>query len=180
MRVGLISDTHIPRDADAIPPQVGEVFVGVDLILHGGDVYVSSILDELEAIAPVLVARGDRAELWGDARAKGSHRLTLGNLSLGLTHHVDYPESPWMRSFEDMMAMEFGAPVDILVFGSSHKPMIEGYKGVLLVNPGSPTLPMGCRGLGTVGILEIEGGKVEAWIIDLNTAEVVLEQCRRR
>ena len=59
MRIGLISDTHIPHDAKAIPPQVKEVFRGVDLILHAGDIYLSSVLDELEEIAPVLAARGD-------------------------------------------------------------------------------------------------------------------------
>jgi predicted phosphodiesterase len=72
MIVGLISDTHVPRDAEGLPPQVSRAFDEVDLILHGGDVYVSSILDELEAIAPVLAARGDPSELCDDPRVKDS------------------------------------------------------------------------------------------------------------
>ena len=166
-RIGLISDTHIPRDAQAIPPQVETAFADVDLILHGGDIYESRILDELEALAPVLAVRGSRTELTEDARVKDSQRLTLDGLDVGVLHHLDYPESPWMRSFEKMMQVEFGGPVDVIVFGSSHIPLVETYKGVLLVNSGSPTLPRGCHGLGTVGLLEIDSGKAEAHIIEL-------------
>ena len=167
-KIGLISDTHIPRDVDAIPPQVKTALDGVDLILHGGDIYISEILDELETIAPVFAVWGDEEEeLRKDSRVKPSQRLTIEDVTIGVLHHLDYPESPWMRSFEKTMEVEFGGPVKVLVFGSSHNPMIEEYKGVLLVNPGSPTLPMGCLGLGTVGILEIDRGKAEARIIDL-------------
>ncbi len=59
MRIGLITDTHIPDAAGELPARIAEIFDGVDLILHAGDVYQSSVLDELERIAPVLVALGD-------------------------------------------------------------------------------------------------------------------------
>jgi len=58
--------------------------------------------------------------------------------------------------------------VDVLIFGGSHKALIETFKGVLLINPGSPTLPLGLPQLGTVGILEIKQGKVEAQIVQLH------------
>ena len=51
MRIGLVSDTHIPEVAPAIPGQIAQAFRVVDLILHAGDIYVSSVLDELEYIA---------------------------------------------------------------------------------------------------------------------------------
>jgi len=168
MRIGLISDTHIPRDADEIPPQVIEVFTGVDLILHAGDIYIFKVLDELEAIAPVLAAQGN-GDIWlpEDPRLKESHVLDIEGLRIGITHSLDYPEPSW-RSLEQAMGAEFGGPVNIFVFGGSHKAMVETSKGVLLVNPGSPTLPMGLRQLGTVGILEINQGKAEAHIIQLH------------
>lgn len=169
MRIGLISDTHIPRDAEEIPSGVAKVFAGVDLILHGGDIYLIKVLDELEAIAPVLAARGNGdVSLPEDARIKDSHVLSMNGLTIGMTHSLDYPEPPW-RSFEVAMQAEFGGPVDVLVFGGSHKAMIETYKGVLLVNSGSPTLPLGYRRLGSVGILEINGGQVQAQIIQLES-----------
>ena len=48
MLVGLLSDTHIPDHAKKLPDQLKEVFRGVDMILHGGDIFAVSVLDELE------------------------------------------------------------------------------------------------------------------------------------
>ncbi|NTW68137.1 MAG: metallophosphoesterase family protein, partial [Nitrospirae bacterium] len=53
MKVGIISDTHVPGAASSLPPAVFEIFRSVDLILHAGDIVQASVLDELEAIAPV-------------------------------------------------------------------------------------------------------------------------------
>jgi hypothetical protein len=43
--------------------------------------------------------------------------------------------------------------------------LVKTLKGVLLVKPGSPGLPLGLRDLGTVGILELNRGKAEAQVI---------------
>jgi len=59
IRIGLVSDTHIPKSTHVLPPQVKEAFKDVDLIFHAGDIYVVSVLDELEHLAPVLAAEGD-------------------------------------------------------------------------------------------------------------------------
>lgn len=167
MKIGVISDTHIPRDAEALPQQIKAIFSGVDLILHGGDIYVLEVLDELETIAPVLAAQGN-GDIWlpKDRRLRESHVLDIEGLRIGLTHSLDYPE-PFWRPLENAMKAEFGGPVDVFIFGGSHKPLVEIYKGVLLVNPGSPTLPLGLRKLGTVGILQVNRGKAEACIIPL-------------
>ena len=37
MRIGLISDTHIPTARPDLWPQVYDALRGVDLIMHGGD-----------------------------------------------------------------------------------------------------------------------------------------------
>ncbi len=59
MRVGVISDTHVPAIARSLPAAVFEVFKGVDLILHAGDVVELSVLDELRTIAPVEAVAGN-------------------------------------------------------------------------------------------------------------------------
>ncbi|MFH0768258.1 MAG: metallophosphoesterase family protein [Chloroflexota bacterium] len=166
MRIGLIADTHIPRDAKMLPPHVKVAFNGVDLILHAGDIYVSDVLDELEAIAPVIAAlgNGDR-ELPRDHRVEDSHTLNIDGLKVGLTHAFDLNVP--LRTFENAMEREFGGTVDVVVSGDTHIAVVERYKGVLLVNPGSPTLPNGLFELGTVGMLEIAEGKVSARIVRL-------------
>ena len=56
---------------------------------------------------------------------------------------------------------------DVVAFGHSHFAEIENYKGVLLINPGSPTMPNYTPKLGTVGFLTIEDGRAEARLLQL-------------
>ena len=167
MRVGLIADTHIPRDVRGLPPHVKEAFKSVDLVLHAGDIYTSAVLDELESIAPVLAARGNGD--WSfpqDRRLKDSHTLDIAGVSLGITHGLDYPRSP--DYYDAAMRREFGRRVDVLVCGDTHTAMLEALNGVCLVNPGSPALPDNRYELGTVGLLEISGSRFEARIVRLS------------
>jgi hypothetical protein len=178
MRIGLIADTHIPREVKSLPPHVKEAFQGVDIILHAGDIYLLAVLDELEAVAPVLAARGNGdMALPQDPRVKESHVLDIDGLKLGLTHSIEYPEPPW-RTLEKAMEAEFGGLVDIIVSGDTHVDLVAEYKGVLLVNPGSPALPHSLFELGTVGLLEIEGGRVRARIIQLRDIPLPFERDR--
>jgi putative phosphoesterase len=168
MKIGLIADTHIEDRKERLKSEVFRTFNGVELILHAGDVYVPTVLDQLEEIAPVLCARGNGDDLLSnDGRVKDAHLMEIEGLSMGLIHGLDYPEPPW-RSLEKAMEYEFGRRVDIIVFGDSHVALIETYKGVFLVNPGSLTFPNGLVNVpGTIGILEVEEKEARAEIVQL-------------
>jgi putative phosphoesterase len=56
---------------------------------------------------------------------------------------------------------------DVIVFGHTHNATVEKQQDILLVNPGSPTFPHYKLELGTVGLLTIDSGKVEAKIVQL-------------
>jgi len=170
MRLGLISDTHISQTKERLPSEVGEIFKGVDLVLHAGDIYLLSVLDELETIAPVMAVRGNGdMRLAQDPRLKDNIILNLHGIRLGVTHGIDYPEPSW-RTLEAAMEYEFGGRVDLLVFGDSHVDLLEVSKGVLLINPGSPTFPRQIKEKGTVALLEIDSnGKAKAQIISIST-----------
>jgi len=176
MKIGLIADTHIPEAGDRIPEQVWAVFKDVELILHAGDLHILDVLDWLEAIAPVKAARGNgddgssgRELVPEDPRLMPFHLFNLEGIRIGLTHCVPLPdEAPW-TTLDKTMQRIFGGPVDIIVSGDSHVDYIEEHDGVLLVNPGSPTLPYNLIGKpGTVGLLEINNGKAIARIISLD------------
>jgi predicted phosphodiesterase len=66
------------------------------------------------------------------------------------------------------MSHFFGAPVNVIVRGSTHAADVSTVKGVLIVNPGSPAFPnhQSTR-LGTIGFLEITSGRVRPSIIQL-------------
>ena len=158
MRIGLLSDTHMPDEAKELPAQIKEVFRDVDLILHAGDIYITSVLDELESIAPVLAARGDDdfGEVTKDRRVKEKHILNVEGVTIWLRH--EWPIVTW-RQPEQLP--------DVIVFGHTHEATIENKEGILLVNPGSPTFPHYQLKLGTVALLTVNSGKAEAHIVQL-------------
>jgi len=178
MRIGLISDTHIPEACDHSPPLVFEVFRGVDLVMHAGDVYVNRVLDELAKIAPVVAALGNGDEgldghkfrLAPDERVKIAHLLEVEGVRIGLAHALPTPDETSERVFHNAMQTHFGGPVDVLVMGHSHLEGVTRFGNTLVVNPGSATLPRNLVNVpGTVAILEIApGGRVSAEIITLD------------
>ncbi len=164
MRIGLISDTHIPEAAEAVPPQVMEVFEGVDLILHAGDIFIVPVLDELEAIAPVLAARGDDDYRVRDERVQEVQTLTVNGLTLYLIHSSQH----WARDIiEHPEQHDLEKAPDIVVFGHTHRDTVMTVNKSLLVNPGSPTFPNYQLRPGTVALLDINNGRAEARIIQL-------------
>lgn len=168
MRIGIISDTHIPQQVASLPHQIAEALAGVDLILHAGDICVPSVLDELERIAPVLACLGDDDSFTVyDARVRENHRLTLGGLRLWLTHFLPRPALYTLNETFSPLDSYLGT-TDILVFGHTHIPRVDRYHHLLLVSPGSPTLPDYAPRLGTVAILTLPGkGQAQAVIHQL-------------
>jgi putative phosphoesterase len=173
VRIGLLSDTHIPVDAKIIPGQIKEIFHGVDLILHGGDIYETWVLDELESIAPVLAAEGDDDDydISGDRRVKKKHTITLGGFPLSLTH-AEPGLGPWSvfpDSRENLQRSSFtyNAVESIMIFGHSHRPKVDCRGTFLMVNPGSPTFPYYMHRPGTVAVVTINSGGVEVQLKQL-------------
>ena len=151
MRIGLISDTHIPTAGSDLWPQVYEALRGVDLIMHAGDLHDTIVLDWLEELAPVLAVSGNgdyggwqRTEPPTDPRLRESRVLTLEGprgqpLRIGLVHDLPLPEAPPQRTLEGLMKHFFGGPVNVIVRGSTHAAercpagLTPGYRVTLLV-----------------------------------------------
>lgn len=170
LRIGLISDTHIEHEGDDVLPTVYERFAGVDLILHAGDIYAPAMLDRLERIAPLVVVAGNGEEDRNvqDPRLTDSRVIELGGLKVGLRHSIVFPEMPPRWTIENEMQRCFGGPVNIVVIGDTHVAGIDWCRGVLVVNPGSPTWPNNLRRQpGTIAMLDIVHGQASARIIDL-------------
>lgn len=170
MLIGLISDTHIPYHAKELPEQLKEVFRGVELILHAGDIYVASVLDELACLAPVLAAEGDDdyGAVLTDKRVEKEHILTIEGVSIWLFHQ--YRIRPWVgyEKYEVKSWDKQEKHPDVIVYGHTHEATLENGNGVLQINPGSATFPHYKAELGTVGLLTVSAGKAEAQIIQLH------------
>lgn len=134
MRIGVISDTHIPRRAKSIPDEVIRGFEAVDLILHAGDLIQEEVIWMLEEIAPVKLVAGN-CDSWDLENKYGSKKIIeLDGLKIGLTHgHLGRQSNTVDRVLNSF------AGVDCIVFGHSHHPYNQQHGDILLFNPGSPT-----------------------------------------
>lgn len=133
MKIGVISDTHVPAIVNFLPPAVFEIFKDVDLILHAGDIVNLSVLEELLAIAPVEAVAGNMDDPETQLLLPHKKILKLGKFSVGLIHgkyKIDIQK--------EMIRKEFDA-VDLIVYGHSHTPFWGQIDGVYFLNPGSPT-----------------------------------------
>lgn len=155
MKIGIISDTH-----GLLRPQVFDAFQGVEHILHAGDVGDPDILVELAAIAPVTAVYGNVDGSAIRARVPEVARLELGGVRIAIIH-----------------GMQFGSPTPqkvvakypdagLVVFGHSHRPLIQQAGPTLAVNPGSAG-PRRFKDPVTVAIAEIENGSVQARLVPL-------------
>ena len=122
--IGLISDTH-----GLLRSEVFEALAGVDLILHAGDVGGHSILVELAAIAPVRAVYGN-TDTPGDPSLAASVNLDVEGVSIHVSHgHELGSPTP------EKLLNRYDA--DVLVFGHTHRPLIERSGTRLVVNPGA-------------------------------------------
>ncbi|MDT0565890.1 metallophosphoesterase [Streptomyces sp. DSM 3412] len=135
MRLLLLSDTHLPKRAKALPGRILAELPRADVVVHAGDWVDEDTLDLLRARSRRLVAvygnndgPGLRARLPEVARAE------LDGLRLAVVH-----ETGPAQGRESRCAARF-PDTDVLVFGHSHIPWdTTTSTGLRLLNPGSPT-----------------------------------------
>ncbi len=158
-KIGIISDTHIPRSATVLPGEIERVFSGVDMILHAGDLESLSVLDTLELIAPVASVRGNMDS--GQNTNPVKRVVEFENCRIGLIHGWGAPHDLHFRVMN-----EFKDKLDCIVFGHSHSPFNETVSGILMFNPGSPT-DKRFAPFRSVGLLTVEEKAVHGEIIKL-------------
>ena len=171
MRIGLISDTHLPslmRTPDDLGPQLREFLSTVDLILHGGDVVRPYILDWCEQFAPVIVSTGNN-DSFDDPRMEKVQILDIEGWRIGMVHELRPEDRPVQVLIDSALG---GERVDILVGGDTHVERLEYRDGVIVMNSGSPTLPHHREfRLGTAALLDITPNRVHAEIVHLGHSE---------
>lgn len=183
--IGVIADSHIPDRVRRLHPALlkGLRRHKVDLILHGGDVSIRSVLAELEQVAPVRAVVGNR-----DLLIASDHSVTvtlkIHQTTLVLTHgHLD-PGTYWRDKFEYITRgysferyqkrLQRAFPdADVIVYGHTHHAENLWLDGTLYFNPGSVShgdyLDKGPR----YGILKIyKDGRIDAQVIPLTGAHI--------
>lgn len=182
MKIGVIGDTHVPSLSPLLPFRIKEVFRGLDIILHVGDICELYILEEFQETHTLTFAvfgesDSEEARLYLDEK----RTVRFGERSVGMIHGHQWAEqqhrarrgflrffgrSPAPVPLPDFLLGQFeGEQVDAIVFGHTHQPYVKMHDGVLLFNPGS-ALP----GLGrqpSVGILDVGAHSISGKIVYL-------------
>jgi len=162
VKIGVISDTHIPIKANEVPKEVLEAFKKVDMVIHAGDLVDLSVLDQLRMSCPeVKAVYGNMDPESVSAKLPQKIVFDAGSHRIGVIHGFGAPES-LVRVLSEMFKQD---KVDVIIFGHSHKAFNESIKGVLFFNPGSATDKVFVE-YNSYGIIEING-TIEARIIKL-------------
>jgi len=187
LTAGVLSDTHLPYRMAVLPAELTEIFAGVDVILHAGDVDRDEFLSPLRAIAPVHAVRGNFH--FSDGSSGGRNlpyevSLTLAGRSVVIVHghrrdiwgiilkipqvvaslFVSGADGALNERIMHRLKKDYPA-ADVVVFGHTHRAFVRQFNGTLFFNPGAVAETLKKRR--TVGMLRFYADKVEAEIIPL-------------
>jgi putative phosphoesterase len=127
VRIGIIADTHGLFD-----PVIVQHFHGVNHIVHAGDIGGRTVIDQLEAIAPVTAVSGN-VDQYEQSGFPTEAIIQLNDIRIAIRHVVFEAGklTKERRAFLDRISP------DICIFGHTHQPKNEWFGDTLLFNPGA-------------------------------------------
>lgn len=132
MKVLVVSDTHRKNDNYI---KVLERVVPVDLVIHCGDIEGSEYLIAESAGCPVQMVTGNNDFFSDLPREK---EFMIGKYKVWLTHGHNYYVSMSNENLKHEARMR---GVDIVMYGHTHRPVVDFGGDIIAVNPGSLTYP---------------------------------------
>ena len=129
-KIGVISDTHIPR-FKTIPETVWHHFADVELIIHAGDLSILPVIAELETIVPVVAVQGNIEQQDVILQLPIKREIAIGNVRIGIVHILGDAQTRAQAARREFPSAR------VVIFGHTHIPYNQEHNGQLLFNPGS-------------------------------------------
>jgi len=172
MKIGVIADTH-----GILHPHVTEIFLGVDRIVHAGDIQgkdsrqAEIILKTLRQLAPVDAVRGNYDKKPIPGVMEDPAWIELQGHKVLVTHRMI--SFAWEASYTLIKEMigRINNPPRIVIFGHTHVPVAQEIENVFFMNPGYAG-PDQYEADYTVGILNINGNDITGEIIKLDRIDL--------
>jgi putative phosphoesterase len=148
MRIGVTADMHSrEEDGSDTPAGLFTAFEGVDRIVACGDHTGAAALRRLREVAPLTATVNPRIDDdGGDEASDVTTVFEAGGMRFGVLFSPeqlggkvdDAGAVTWAdQPLADAINATFGEPIDVLLVGGTHVPMVGHTGGVLVVNPGS-------------------------------------------
>jgi len=163
-RIFVISDTHKLNAGmtTALWREAGKF----DTVIHLGDIEgcEQEIREEIERVNPLcgfLLVRGNCDD---DMKVPSYRCAEFDGVKLFMTHGHRYYNRVPGGPFDALASAAAGEGCRIALFGHTHQPLYEkAWNGVILINPGSISLPRQEDRRHGYGILTIEEDKAVLW-----------------
>jgi putative phosphoesterase len=123
----------MPRGARGLPLDCLRLLERADLVVHAGDFVAESVLEELRGLGPLEGVHGNNDEPTLREVLPAEHVVEAGGARIGIVH-----DAGRRQGREERLVARFPS-CDAVVYGHTHVPQIAEHKGVLVLNPGSPT-----------------------------------------
>ena len=158
MKIAVISDSHYDTSSvNAVKKHLNDV----DIIIHCGDGAPDIKLLEEDFNGEIYAVKGN-CDITSEYPSQRIVEV-MGNkifVTHGHMYNVKYEYNSIFYKGKEVEA-------NIVLFGHSHKALINRYDGIILMNPGSITLPYGTMKK-TMGFIEInKEGKVETYLKEI-------------
>ncbi|REK77613.1 metallophosphoesterase family protein [Paenibacillus paeoniae] len=137
MKIVVLADTHMPRMAKKLPARLLSELANADAIIHAGDWTSLSVYEQLAAFAPTYGVAGNNDGEEIQAKFGLRRLLQFGPWRIGIVHghgaaRRASTESHAIAAFKD-------TPVNLIIYGHSHIPVLKRVDDLIVFNPGSPT-----------------------------------------
>ncbi|MBQ8591948.1 MAG: metallophosphoesterase [Lachnospiraceae bacterium] len=132
MKILIVSDTHRRQDNYE---KVLEKVDNIDMVIHCGDAEGAEYAIEAMADCPLEIVLGNNDFFSELPREK---EFMIGQYKVWLTHGHNY----YVSMGNEVIKSEAEARgIDIVMYGHTHKPVIDRSGDVIAINPGSLTYP---------------------------------------
>ncbi|MDE6963311.1 MAG: metallophosphoesterase [Lachnospiraceae bacterium] len=132
MKILIVSDTHRKNDNYI---KALEKNGPVDMVIHCGDIEQSEYLIDQAAGCPVQMVVGNN-DFFSDLPREKDFRI--GRYKVWLTHGHNYCVSMGNEYLKKEAKIR---GVDIVMYGHTHKPVVDIGDGLIAINPGSLSYP---------------------------------------
>ena len=158
MKILILSDTH--GNLGHTRQIFENLHNAVEMVIHLGDCYAD--MKELKEQYAHLDFRCILGNCDFHGGRKREDQFVINHKSILITHGERHSVK---SGYDEIISYAHRKSADICLFGHTHCPTIQRTPNVLLMNPGSPSLPRGVS-FSSYGILDIaENGEVCASIV---------------